>query len=208
MPRRIEMKSPTFNFRIDPQWKAKLEDLAFRKGISTAELVRRMIACGLGQAVIPRHYDPINAMSDWTDLAWAAGFIDGEGSIFITRVDPSPKNRQATPNFIPNISAVNNETNPLLKLKDMFGGYITPKPQHKFNGYDCQGGYMWRVAGAKAVRVTQLIEPYLVIKRRKAQLVIELYKLGNHHNGRKRVPQTVIEERNRLREEVNCHYNH
>jgi len=90
-----------------------------------------------------------------TDLAWAAGFIDGEGCLSFC---PNPQ-----------LSASQFNLEPLEELQLLFGGNITPP---KSNGVS-----QWYVGAHKAVNVARLILPYLKAKDNQARLFIEWEEL-------------------------------
>jgi len=100
-----------------------------------------------------------------TDLldAWAAGFIDGEGYIYVVK-------RGERPNSIDvGIQCYQIERSPLERLQELYGGSIVAR---KTPGR--RDGWSWRIHGGTALRVAlpRLI-PYLTFKRQKAELVLE-----------------------------------
>lgn len=102
-----------------------------------------------------------------------AGIVDGEGSIVIYK-NSSLVNTYNSEVVIPNTSLT------LMKwLMDNFGGrYSTlyPKDSH---GYNRKPLYRWRVSGKKnRVNLILGILPYLVIKKRQAEVMLEFERLG------------------------------
>lgn len=83
------------------------------------------------------------------DVAWAAGFLEGEGS-FVTN-----GRRGCTTTA----SQINQE--PLLRLQEIFGGAVVPHktPKGKPN-------YRWRTHGMRAAAIARLIFPHLSEKRK------------------------------------------
>jgi hypothetical protein len=108
------------------------------------------------------------------DLAWAAGIIDGEGSIMFTRVSRKKLSDGiivAYPEIRVEIS--NYDDKMIKKIKQMFGGcYFVEhrkdrrKPIHR-----------WLVACKMAEKVIRAVEPYLVTKKEQAKLALELRKI-------------------------------
>lgn len=94
------------------------------------------------------------------DLAWSAGFIDGEGTITIERNKVQ---------LLPHISAANTDIRGPQKLKELFGGSIHKLIRTNINYSDI---YTWKVLSGKAVEVCELLLPYLVIKQEQAQFLI------------------------------------
>jgi hypothetical protein len=95
-----------------------------------------------------------------TDLAWAAGFIDGEGCIGVY----SNGSKSST---IVSLSVSQKYNRPLLKLISLFGGRLKSK--------STPVGFMeWRLYGSKATNVLELIAPYLdTNKKEQAELAIK-----------------------------------
>ena len=59
-------------------------------------------------------------------IAWAAGFIDGEGSIMVVKHKP---HNGVSPSYYVRLKVNNTRLEPLLRLKSLFGGYII---EHKY----------------------------------------------------------------------------
>ena len=129
-----------------------------------------------------------------TDLAWAAGFFDGEGSITIAR------------NYGPNlgrglrmkIAVAQVDPAPLLKLHGMFGGciryhYRPTRPEHRV-------AHEWTVGSRDAMRVLSLLLPYLVNKHEQARLAIA-FQQGKGATG-KRLDGWKIAEEEAVREAI------
>lgn len=96
-----------------------------------------------------------------TDLAWAAGIIDGEGSISLARCKRQGKDET----YSLRVQVGNTDPRMILRLKELFGGSI-PKVENR-------GRYkpMWRwilYGNAAAVFLTSVL-PYLVSKRDQAE---------------------------------------
>ncbi len=96
------------------------------------------------------------------ELAWAAGFIDGEGCIGIWK-------RKDRPSYRFHIQVENTDFRPLNKLCSMFGGSVwTSKRVKKFKTL-----YGWKIEGQKAAQVLNLVFPYLIVKKEQAEVAIE-----------------------------------
>lgn len=97
---------------------------------------------------------------DPLDLAWAAGFLDGEGSFFVRKNGPRT--------FSPGIQAGQNHLEPLEKLQTMFGGSICPRRTSP------RDFWSWERNGAKgALIVLPQVIPYLVCKKKQAEILFE-----------------------------------
>lgn len=112
---------------------------------------------------------------DVLSVAWAAGFLDGEGCFTITRSAPR---RQ----FAPRIHAAQIVQEPLDKLLELFGGHVALRDtRHRPLWY-------WEVAGATAVvRVLPLLIPHLLVKRAQAEMLLEFASRIDPRNGGKRL---------------------
>lgn len=105
-----------------------------------------------------------------TDLAWAAGIIDGEGHIGMT-LSKVGVNRRRTPSVQVRISVRMTCERTIRKLYELFGGTFKlslPKnpERHKLV-------YEWFIGDLDTFDVLCDLLPYLVTKQDQAQLVIE-----------------------------------
>lgn len=98
-----------------------------------------------------------------TDLIWAAGFIDGDGCITIQN---SKNGRYGQPT----ISASQANIEPLVILRELFGGSIRKHDDNRKPTYS--PSYRWRLTATKAVEACRTLLPYLRVRRRQAELVI------------------------------------
>ena len=101
-----------------------------------------------------------------TDIAWAAGFVDGEGCVS-QRAQFRSQNRRT---YSLSIYVGQVDPRPLYRLSEYFGGNVALRTSWK-------GGrpiYMWRVTGAKAEWALRVLLPYLMVKAEQARLAIEL----------------------------------
>jgi hypothetical protein len=105
------------------------------------------------------------------EIAWAAGFLDGEGSFLIHRV--KSKSPAASVLHRPLIS-VAQTGNPecLRRLRRLFTGHVVQATRKTSAG---RTFFMWRLDSARELRraIPRLL-PYLIVKRAEAELVLEL----------------------------------
>ena len=71
--------------------------------------------------------------------------------------------------YIPEISAVSIDKPVLEALSQVFGGHVRPRPVPERN---TKPAYQWRVQAATAREVAGALFPYLVLKRRQAEIVM------------------------------------
>jgi hypothetical protein len=105
-----------------------------------------------------------------TDLAWAAGFIDGEGCVSIVqRWTGACSTKKSYRYYQLNINVPQINKDPLLKLQKMFGGQIQAiKP----TGPRRQS-FVWTIHAALAGRMLSMLVPYLIVKKNEAELALQ-----------------------------------
>ena len=89
-----------------------------------------------------------------TDIAWAAGFFDGEGCIL-----PNYNRKGKT---ILRVTVGQIYLPPLEHLKLLFGGYLETQPRKT----PLQTYYRWVVEYRKAKAFLEAVKPYLRVKQR------------------------------------------
>jgi hypothetical protein len=119
-------------------------------------------------------------------LAWAAGFLDGEGSLML-----DPHHHPAKTPFSglsPRISVGQKDRTPLEELHFIFGGNLGTKRNAT------QGCYAWEAAGAARVKaVLVAVLPYLVAKRAEAETVLAYAETMLHKpNNRPPTPEEIL----------------
>jgi hypothetical protein len=97
-----------------------------------------------------------------SDLAYAAGFVDGEGCIRYHMVGNG-----GTPQII----VVNTCHTPILWLRDLFGGAF--QVQHAGNAIH-RTSYKWVAYGPRAIKALRLLLPHLREKAEQAELVLKM----------------------------------
>lgn len=131
-------------------------------------------------------------MTKETDLAWAAGFIDGEGYLGIS----SHKNTKGTTSYSGVVSVCQNKIEPLLFLQRILGGAVAKHKQCN-NVRNCQPYiYTWTTYSWKAQVALEALLPYLVLKKQQAQIVSgwQSNKM-NCRGGRRQIPSAELHER-------------
>jgi len=102
---------------------------------------------------------------------WGAAIIDGEGSIGCSWCFPSRLRKPAARSQV--VVQLSEKGMPVLRLLfQLFGcGYVT---QRRAAVGGRTAAYAWSVYGPKVIPFLTRIEPYLVLKREQAKLVIEI----------------------------------
>ena len=106
-----------------------------------------------------------------TDLAWAAGFIDGEGSIgcwYMAHKARGKRYKRLS------LTVAQTALPPLEKLRELFGGYLTevrPRGARKKT-------WQWCVRDAGVVDTWEKLKPYLMHKDEQFKEAIATYNTG------------------------------
>lgn len=110
------------------------------------------------------------------DLAWAAGFFDGEGCISIpTRVRSRNRHGYTLSLYVGQV-----DPSPLRRFQSLFGGTVVTK---KSGPFARRTMFMWRITGSTAFAALRQLHPYLTVKRSQADLALE-FKDGMPENTR------------------------
>jgi len=127
-----------------------------------------------------------------TELAWIAGFFDGDGSVGIRKYK-RPHCRSPIYDLVVKITNSNIEV--LKWIQNHFGGTINH--DHKSNCYKLRFG------GRVGMRFLEAIFPYLKVKRKQAKLGIALQSRHTFQGGPgKFLPKEELEEREQLYQEL------
>lgn len=108
------------------------------------------------------------------DLAWAAGFIDGEGCIRVYRTNRPRRTYGSRATYQVALEATNRDIHPLIDLRQMFGGYIfadkarPPRAAKK---------YRWRCVDSMTQTALEAMSPYFRIKGPQARLAMAFRKI-------------------------------
>lgn len=128
---------------------------------------------------------PIKLCSRLAELAWLAGFFDGEGwiDLALSRGNPTL-----------HVAIKNTDLTALERCQAITGVGSIHSTKSK-----TKPTWTWRVCGSKAQAVLRWLRPLLTCKASQADVVVA-YPIG--HPGKK-LPETVRSRRMALREELN-----
>lgn len=107
------------------------------------------------------------------ELAYLAGFFDGEGTILLTRRSALRVAHRGARIYLC-IKVANTNHDSLLRFQRVFGGNIYKMPKGKgvrLPAWD------WSTVGGMAEKALSLLRPYLAVKARQADLAISFRKL-------------------------------
>lgn len=137
-----------------------------------------------------------------TDLSYAAGIIDGEGTIAIFRRKPRRNKGKTsagdrTPRYDIYTTVTMSDRKVIYWLKDTFGGSILPL--RKYEGHH-KSLFRWHLFGESACILLKLIEKYLKTKGLQAIIAMNFYETLIRKKGWQgvRITEENLKERNRL----------
>jgi hypothetical protein len=100
-------------------------------------------------------------------IAYLAGIIDGEGSIYIQR-----RKTKSGWSYFPRFQVVNTNRKLMEWIKQTFGGLIYDKPRNHIQSH-WKMQIEWFTTRGLLDHLLPLIIPYLVIKREQAEIMIK-----------------------------------
>ena len=129
--------------------------------------------------------------------AYVAGFLDGDGCILISKSNGSKRYRSE--NYYLKVSFSNNILEPLLAIKDGYGGNIHPRELPEGNV-----AYALDLFADDAAKLLKDVSKYLIIKKKHAELALEYRsKITKCKPApRKRVPEEEINLRRSYHERM------
>lgn len=114
-------------------------------------------------------------------VAWAAGFFDGEGSVYLKR---------SHERHLPAVVVGNTVRLPLEELQRWYGGTIYAM-KVKDGRRPC---WAWQVSGARGVRPFLLsVREHLRVKRQQADVMLDFCELIASPGGRPTSPENLAE---------------
>lgn len=122
----------------------------------------------LSQCIVRGVQDRLDVVQRQLDLAWAAGFLDGEGCFTLSKQSgPTHPSQRAL-----HVSASQTRREPLDKLQGLFGGKVKEHSRTTEKGTVI---WVW-ILGQRSSVVQEFIPqvlPYLVVKKREAEILLE-----------------------------------
>lgn len=103
---------------------------------------------------------------------WLAGIVDGEGCVSLQNKRKS-KNDTRTPYYVISLTVANTDIGMIEELKLLAGGSFRPKKASQPNRKDY---WVWGVYGKSAWVLLEKLYPYLITKKERAKIAIELGK--------------------------------
>ncbi len=107
-------------------------------------------------------------------LAYLAGIVDGEAYIGIKKSKPHKQNGERSSTYYERIQIRMVDEVAIKLFSDTFGGSYYREAPHADKGKPL---YAYQVSDRSACRIIKQLLPYLKVKKRDAELVLELRKL-------------------------------
>jgi hypothetical protein len=127
-------------------------------------------------------------MNDQLFLAWAAGFFDGEGCVFVSE----RKNQTLYQLFT---TVTQQDPAALHLLKQRFGGNVTPDKTASSDSYNRKKGatlvWRWKATSVEAKEFLQAISPYVVVKAEQVRAALEFPEVGVYFCRQRPMPEEV-----------------
>ena len=124
-------------------------------------------------------------MATAEQCAWAAGFVDGEGSICIRGPHGKAPHKSS---YSISVSIANDDIRPMRFIAELWGGSLNPaltRPNGKTSTH-------WVVTAVKAATFLRDVLPYLQSKREQAELALEMQSTKRHIRLRQPLDDAVI----------------
>jgi hypothetical protein len=172
------------------EWLEKGYSEARERGNASTFLVpARTDTQGFHRFVFP--FAGINAAG----FEWAAGIIDGEGCIFVRKNLPTETSKHRSPIHDLGVKVTMTHQPTVERLAALFGvGHLTTDSKKPAG---CKTSYSWTCYGGDAAHVLERVYPHLLTKRHEALLGLEFSLLKSARKGRARVPQDLLDLRER-----------
>lgn len=141
-----------------------------------------------------------------TTAAYMAGILDGEGSLTIGNYSCSKKTGDK--HYQVNISVTSTDEILIDWIYDTFGGFRGKYTPNQMSRNGRKEVFRWQCSGDRLLHICEITIPYLTIKKRQAEILIEMretYKDLHNVKGKQntqRLPKEVLDFRQSLFEEL------
>lgn len=125
---------------------------------------------------------------DKTDIAYLAGIVDGEGSIYIGNFSCNAITK--LPYYQTNIQITNTDKGLIDWLFNTFGGLVNTKSAEITTRLR-KKAFVWTATGERLTHLCEIMMPYLICKKRQAEIMLRMratYTKNGAPRGRQGVP--------------------
>lgn len=105
-------------------------------------------------------------------IAFLAGIVDGEGSIYIGNFSCNPKTK--VPYYQTNIQVTNTDKPLIDWLHEIFGGLLSKRTLKQHAANSRKQAYMWTASGDRVTHLCELMLPYLIAKKRQCEIMLKM----------------------------------
>jgi len=105
-------------------------------------------------------------------MAYLAGIIDGEGSIYIGNFSSNPKT--GSKYYQTNIEVTNSDKSLMDWISEVFGGRITTYAASQMPKNARRTYYRWIATGERVTHLVEILLPYLIAKKNQAEIMIKM----------------------------------
>jgi LAGLIDADG endonuclease len=105
-------------------------------------------------------------------IAYLAGIIDGEGSIYIGNFSCNKKTK--VPYYQTNIQVTNTDKNLIDWLFNVLGGLVSHRTAKQTPKNSRKPVFTWTASGERVTHLCELILPYLICKKRQCEIMIQM----------------------------------
>lgn len=124
-----------------------------------------------------------------TDLAWAAGIIDGEGCIYIARHKKGGANGLLTDSYHVAIKVTMCHEPTVLRMRKIFGKVgSSHRISHAKEGHNT--AYSWLAQAKIAKDVLLKVKPYLFTKKKESEVALKFMNRPRWYGGQFRGPKS------------------
>ena len=124
----------------------------------------------------------------WTNeqIAYLAGIIDGEGTIYIQKI---PKKNFF--DYFPRVQIVNTNKELMYWIRDTFGGIVSSRDRSNENR-NWRVQHTWYTTRQILDIILPLLVPYLIIKKKHAEIMIEFRKTFTDKKSHRITPELFV----------------
>lgn len=133
------------------------------------------------------------------ELMFTAGVIDSEGCVSLIKDQGKSKKYQKSPNYRASLRIQMTDLTILNLIKSITNaGHITPIV-HKGNRIHYKPAWDWHCGHKDTIRFLKEIHPFLIVKKKQAELVLEYETLPKMRGGQgKYVPTGILSRREEI----------
>ena len=121
-------------------------------------------------------------------LAWAAGIIDGEGCLFISRHKPDAKYHVRTFQYRLGLKVTMGHQPTVIRVSQIFGVGSRHRVEQSKKGFNT--AYTWLAQARLLLPILDAIKPYCVTKSDEINVALEFLRLPKWYGGNNRGPKS------------------